>query len=83
MFGTNGATEVKMLTPEQAAKLQAGMQPLVSQWKLAQGYVAGFLACAGVSGTQFNIDLNTGAVTLVQPMQTHEKEAEKDAALVE
>ena len=81
MPGTNGAAEVKMLTPEQAARLQEKMQPLVSQWKVAQGYIAGFLDCAGITGTQFNVDLNTGAVTLVQPMPAPVEE-KQDAATV-
>ena len=82
MPGMNGATEAKMLTPEQAAQLQAAMQPLVGQWKSAQGYIAGFLDASGISGTRFNVDLNTGAVTLVQPMPAPVEE-KQDAATVQ
>lgn len=77
----NGVTEVKMLTQEQTARLQEKMQPLVSQWKAAQAYISGFLDCAGITATQFNLDLNTGVVTLVVPMLA--PVGEKDAALVE
>ena len=82
MLGTNGATEVKMLTPEQAAQLKNMMQPLVSQWKMSQGVIAGFLACAGIPVSTFSIDLDTGAVTLVQPMPAPVGE-KQDAAVLQ
>lgn len=61
----NGATETRMLTEAQVAQLQQMMQPLVQQWKLSQALAAVFLQGAGISNSQFSIDINTGIVSLV------------------
>lgn len=69
MVSKNGATEIKMLSEAQTAKLQEMMQPLVLEWKLAQATITGFLACAGITNSRFNIDMNTGIVSLVEVQQ--------------
>ena len=70
--GNNGVTQIQMLSPEQTEDLRQLVQPLVMQWKLAQARVQGYLAGAHIIGVQYNIDLDTGTVSLVQPMPVPE-----------
>lgn len=65
--GNNGVTRTQMLSPEQTEDLRQLLRPLVTQWQLAQARVQGYLAGAHIVGVQYNIDLDTGTVTLVIP----------------
>ena len=64
--GQNG-TGVDALSPEETEELRQLLQPMVVQWAVAQGIVAGYLTKAGIKNAKYSIDIPTGLVTLLPP----------------
>ena len=63
----NGAGPVNALSPEQVEELRQMLQPLVMQWRISQGAVAGYLMGARLQNASYNIDVASGTVTILSP----------------
>ena len=60
-------TGANTLSPEEMEELRQLLQPLVMQFKIAQGIIVGYLMKAGLKNVTYIIDFNTGLVTLTAP----------------
>lgn len=65
--GVRATSGLGGLTEGQVEQLRQIAQPLLFQYKVTQAAISGFLVGAGVVNTGFNLDLDTGTVSLIPP----------------